>query len=225
MQIDAVANGLGLSQDYRELFISRVADIYQLLHYEVERRKLFDGREATLFLSRKIGDLMIHRAVECLIDEVEPKTIDEFTSTLRAIQRSYPSAQGTIISNKPIGGTAFSYAKNERIQLETIKNLEAQLLDGHSYAGNLIREIKTSVRYPLDFYIKPLIGYESVDEAVPADEIVEEWLQDGEWNQLTLLGDVGTGKSFFTRVVAHKLAVNISTEPFRACTTHTNRST
>ena len=41
---------------------------------------------------------------------------------------------------------------------------------------------------------------------MPAPEIISEWLAESDWNQLTLLGDVGTGKSFLSRIVSYRLA-------------------
>jgi hypothetical protein len=50
-------------------------------------------------------------------------------------------------------------------------------------------------------------------DTFPGFSMVDEWLEDAEWNQLTLLGDVGSGKSFFCRMVALRLANAYVAEP------------
>ena len=46
-------------------FEHRVADLYRLLHYEVQHGRLFSGRQVDLFLTGRFGDLVVHRAIEC----------------------------------------------------------------------------------------------------------------------------------------------------------------
>src|ERR1035438_7914596 len=58
-----------------------------------------------------------------------------------------------------------------------------------------------------------MIGYDATSKSLEASSVIQEWLDTGEWNQLTLLGDVGTGKSFLSRVLAHRLAVAFLDDP------------
>ena len=44
-------------------------------------------------------------------------------------------------------------------------------------------------------------------------EVIDEWLESPGWRQLTVLGDVGTGKSFLSRRVAFRLAEAFLRDP------------
>lgn len=194
-------------------FEDRVAELYRLLHYDVEHGRLFSGRQVDIFLIGRFGDLIVHRAIECKVGPVKAEHIDSFIAKLRLVRREYPSAQGTIISSTSFTDAIKSQAAQEGIQLTLYRDLAAQLLDGHAYAQNLIRYCETSDRYPMSLYIKPLMGYDASSENIPAFQVISEWLRDSEWNQLTLLGDVGTGKSFLSRVVAYQLATSFLEKP------------
>ena len=195
-----------VSQQKGRSFEQRVADLYRLLHYEVEHGRLFSGRQVDLFLTRRLGDLTIHRAIECKSGQVVSNDLDVFLNKLRLVQREYPSAQGTLVSSLAFSGAVSSHSAAIGIQLTTYRDLSAQLLDGHTYARKLIQEIESNTQYRLEYYIKQDISYDRASENIPALDAVSEWLQEDTWNQLTLLGDLGTGKTFLTRVIAHRLA-------------------
>ena len=87
-------------------------------------------------------------------------------------------------------------------------------MDGPSYAQALIREIDQNHRYSPDLFVQPVIGVDSKGTGEAAFELLDKWMSDGHWNQLTLLGDVGTGgKSFLCRMLARQLAVQYFERP------------
>lgn len=202
-------------QSYQEgySFEDRVAELYRLLHYKVEHGRLFSGRQVDLFLTGCFGDLTIHRAIECKVGQVKSEHIDSFIAKLRLVRREYPAAQGTIVSGLSFSNAVASQAAQEGIQLTLYRDLAAQLFDGHAYANNIIREAESNERYPRHLYIEPYIGYDIVGDGNPAFEIIDEWLHDSDWNQLTLLGDVGTGKSFISRMIGFRLATKFLENP------------
>jgi RNA polymerase sigma factor (sigma-70 family) len=65
-------------------------------------------------------------------------------------------------------------------------------------------------------FIEPSIGHDAVGSNTDAFEIINEWVLDGEWNQLTLLGDVGTGKSFLSRMIAYRLVQDYQKAPLES---------
>jgi RNA polymerase sigma factor (sigma-70 family) len=194
-------------------FEERAADLYRLLRYDVEQGRLFSGRQVDLFLTRRLGDITLLRAVECKAGMVKAEHIDEFSIKLQLVRREYPDALGTIISLASFTDAVRTHAAAVGIQLTLYRDLAAQLLDGHAYAQNLLREIGSSERYPVKMFIEPLIGYDVSGADVHAFKAVDEWLKDGEWNQLTLLGDVGTGKSFLSKMIARRLAKHYLDKP------------
>ena len=195
-------------QSYSEgySFEDRVAELFRLLHYEVEHGRIFSGRQVDLFVTTRLGDLTIHRAIECKAGPVKSDQIDAFIAKLQLVRADYPSAIGTIISNSTFTDAVTAHAAKVGIKLTLFRDLEAQLFDGHSYVQNLLRELRTNLSYPINYYIEPNIGYDTIGEDIKAFSIVKDWLDDPEWSQLTLLGDVGTGKSFLSRMIANELA-------------------
>jgi RNA polymerase sigma factor (sigma-70 family) len=197
-------------------FEDRVAELYRLLHFQVEHGRLFGGRQVDLFLTGNFGDMTIHRAIECKAGQVKAEHMDSFIAKLRMVRREYPSAVGAIVSAVSFTDAITAQAAQEGIQLTLYRDLAAKLFDGHAYAQALIREIESNEQYPKSKYIEPMIGHDAVGDSSPAFEILDEWLLDGEWNQLTLLGDVGTGKSFLSRMLAHRLATKFLEQPLAA---------
>src|SRR5580700_5787035 len=80
-------------------FEKQVAELYRLLGYSVEERREFDSREVDLFLTQKLGDLEVHRAIECKRTVVTAEHFDSFLAKLRLVQRDYPNALGSIVSS------------------------------------------------------------------------------------------------------------------------------
>ena len=194
------------SQETGQTFEKQVAELFRLLHYEVEPDRLFSGRQVDLFLTGRFGDLTLHRAIECKAGPVSADHIDSFLAKLRLVQKEYPSALGTIVSGASFTSAVKSQAHCEGVQLTLIRDLAASLFDGHAYVARLIRDCESHERYPLEQYVETFIGYDISGESHPSATLLNDWLADGEWNQLTLLGDVGTGKSFLSRILAHRLA-------------------
>ena len=203
------------AQSYREghSFEERVAELYRLLHYEVEHGRIFSGRQVDLFITTTFGDMKIQRAIECKAGPVVADHIDSFVAKLRLVRSEYPAAQGTIVSGASFTDAVTAHAAREGIQLTLYRDLAARLFDGHAYAQNLLRECQSNTRYRIPLYIEPSIGYDTVGQGINAFEVVDEWLQDSDWNQLTLLGDVGTGKSFLSRMIAYRLAEDFLKRP------------
>jgi hypothetical protein len=203
------------AQSYREgySFEEKVAELYRLLHYEVEHGRIFGGRQVDLFITTTYGDMRIQRAIECKAGPVLADHIDSFVAKLRLVRTEYPATHGTIISGASFTDAVTAHAAREGIQLTLYRDLAAQLFDGHAYAQNLLRECQSSNRYRIPLYIEPSIGYDTVGQGTSAFETIKEWLQDPEWNQLTLLGDVGTGKSFLSRMIAYRLVTEFLKHP------------
>jgi DNA-directed RNA polymerase specialized sigma24 family protein len=194
-------------------FEDRVAEAYRLLGYRVEHGRLFSGRQVDLFLELILGDLQVRRAVECKVGEVSAEDLDKFAIKLGLVQREYPDARGTIVGGLSFTDQVRAHAVAAGIQLTLYRDLSAQILDGPSYAQALIREAERNERYRPALFVESLIAYDSTGAGNKAFEVLDQWLQDGRWNQFTLLGDVGTGKSFLCRMIALRLAREYLKQP------------
>jgi RNA polymerase sigma factor (sigma-70 family) len=187
-------------------FEDRVAEAYRLLGYQVQHGRLFSGRQVDIFLELNLGDLQIRRAVECKAGEVTVEDLDRFLLKLDLVQREYPDSQGTVVGGLGFTDSVTSHATAKGVKLTLFRDLSAQILDGPAYATTLIREIDSNERYIPKLFVEPSISYDSTGKSRPAFAVLDEWLKDAQWSQLTLLGDVGTGKSFLCRMLARKLA-------------------
>lgn len=197
-------------------FEDRVAEAYRLLGYYVEHGRLFGGRQVDLYLELKLGDLQVRRAIECKAGPVTSEHLDKFSIKLGLVRREYPDAQGTIVGSTSFTEEVRAHALSVGIQLTLYRDLSAQILDAPSYAQALVREIGQNERYQPELFVEPNISYESRGEAQSAFQLLNAWLGDGRWNQLTLLGDVGTGKSFLGRMLALRLAKEYLKNPVNA---------
>jgi RNA polymerase sigma factor (sigma-70 family) len=187
-------------------FEDRVAEAYRLLGYRVEHGRIFSGRQVDIYLELLLGDLRVRRAIECKAGEVKAEDLDDFLLKLQLVQREFPDARGTVVSGIGFTDAVTSHASATGVQLTSYRDLFAQILDGPSYAQRLLSEIEHNTRYVPQLFVEPLIGAESSGSVSLAFEYLHTWLKDSRWNQLTLLGDVGTGKSFLCRMLARDLA-------------------
>ena len=119
-------------------FEEKVAELFRLLHYDVEHGRLFSGRQIDLFVTTRLGDLRIQRAIECKVGTVKAEHIDSFLAKLQLVRHEYPSATGTILSASSFTDAVASHAAKAGITLTLFRDLDAQLFDGHSYVQSLL---------------------------------------------------------------------------------------
>ena len=82
------------------------------------------------------------------------------------------------------------------------------LADFKPYLAKLLADYQAS---PIEKLFVPLktreeVDGETQDEPIPLDTFIDAWLEVPERNHLSLLGDFGTGKTWFTRRLAARLA-------------------
>ena len=195
-------------------FIDKIAELYRLFHYEVEFNTIVCDHKVDLFLTGHLGDLTIYRIISCYLTEVGLNDLVVFQNKIDSIRQKYPSVIGTIVSGVSFSDIVSSNAnKYHNIQLITFMELSSQLVDGFTYAQKLIKECESNSLYQIDCYIENFVRYEPDSKDYPAFNAIEEWLHDEVWNQLTILGDLGTGKTFLTRILSYRLAKKFLESP------------
>ena len=197
-------------------FTGRVADIYRLLHYTVEFEPVFSGRSADLYIRRRLGDILIERVIKCEAEATSQKSLDSFTACVGAAKKKLPLIQGAIVSAAQIDDSIRAQAADAGITVTSFRELESHLFDGHAYATALKADCSSSPQYDLAVYIEPSVSEEVHGDSQPAAAMIDRWLSNADRTQLTLLGDVGTGKTFLSRVVAHRLAVKYLESPHQS---------
>ncbi len=194
-------------------FEEKVAEYFRLHHYDVQHGRLFGGRQVDIFLTRKLGDLTIQRALECKAGGVSVDDLDRFVIKLGLVRLEYPAALGTLVSGAAFTDAVAAHAAKIGVQLTTFRDLSSHLFDGMSYVDAITRSHDLGDAYRADLYVEQAIAFDSLSEAQPAFELIEDWLTDPTWSQLTLLGDVGTGKTFLCRMLTKRLAEKYRADP------------
>jgi HEAT repeat protein len=188
-------------------FERRVAMLFELLGYGVEQNRLIAGRQVDLFLEHRSGPLSRLYIVECK-DQANPVNTaqyDAFRGRLSAARHAEsPKLRGILVASVGFVKEAKAQALHEDIELLTISELESSVIDFRQYARDLIRRLKDEPA--LTHFVPPRLVREHLTLAEPASSVVAAWLADPEANQLTLLGDYGTGKTTFLKHFALEMA-------------------
>ena len=159
------------------------------------------------------GDIVVCRVIACQPGPVTATDIKAFSHRLQAARQEEAKLFGTIVTGTSFTAEVLACAEGLSVQLITLRELSARLLAGADYARRLIRDIESDPKYPIGNYIQPSMSREVGGGARPAPEILKEWLEDPRWNQMTLLGDVGTGKTFLSRMLTLRLAKEYLADP------------
>jgi formylglycine-generating enzyme required for sulfatase activity len=210
-------------------FEARIRGLLELLGYRVQHDRLVAGRQTDLVAVKDVFPSRVLYLVECK-DYSRPVGVDvisDVENRLKAAAREgkYPDAQAWVVARSGFTSEARDYAEPLRIVCSTPDDLIRSLIDFAPYLNDLIHDFQGFVvdrerRLKLpQLYVEPDAFYEYLQRAEPLpaptkrptkvgplQTLVDEWLADPELNQLTLLGDYGTGKTVFTLKLAHDLA-------------------
>lgn len=188
-------------------FERRVGMLFELLGYHVEPNRLIAGRQVDHFLEDRSGPLSRLYIVECK-DQAHPVNTaqyDAFRGRLTTARHEIsPKLRGILVASVGFVKEAKAQARHEDIELLTISELESSVIDFRQYARDLIRRLAPEPA--LTHFVPPRLVREHAAVSEPAASLVGSWLADSEANQLTLLGDYGTGKTTFLKHLALDLA-------------------
>ncbi|MBM3735584.1 MAG: NACHT domain-containing protein, partial [Acidobacteria bacterium] len=196
-------------------FEDKVAAVLRLMGFEVKTDLLIEGRQVD-FLAVKRDTLQeTHWLGECKdhAKDAGVDTLDALHSGLRAYQRSVPQAQGLIVARTGFTKEATAHAKSLGIALKTYSELLDGLVDLRFYVPSLIRDVTGQDIERL--YVDPTVFPESTRQLTSLDAFMDQWLNEASSTHLTLLGDYGTGKTWFTRRWAARLAEAYQKDPAR----------
>ncbi len=197
-------------------FEENVTDLLRLMDYEVEWNTLSDGRQVD-FIARKrdplgevcyVGECKDHRRPSGVDD------LDPLHSRLASFRKKeLDSAQGLLVTRAGFTAEAKAQAPGIGITLRTYDDLLNGLVDLRAYQAGLIQDVEGTDIERL--YIEPDLWPEEDPKPRPLAGYIEKWLADSEATHLTLLGDYGTGKTWFTRKLAFDLARRYRQDPSR----------
>jgi len=208
-------------------FEARIRGLLELLGYRVQHDRLVAGRQTDLVAVKDVFPSRLLYLVECK-DHSRPVgvgVISDAENRLKGARGKYPDAQGWVVARSGFTSEARDYTESLRIVCSTPDDLIRSLIDFTPYLNDLVHDFQDFVvdrerglKLP-QLYVEPDALYhylqrvESPSEEMelrteegPLQTLVDEWLADPGLNQLTLLGDYGTGKTVFTLKLAHDLA-------------------
>jgi WD40 repeat protein/MinD-like ATPase involved in chromosome partitioning or flagellar assembly len=194
-------------QERGRKFEDKVAAVLRLMDMEVEQNAIVAGRQVDMLAHGKSGLQEIRYVVECK-DHRKPTgadDLDSLHSRVVAYQREQPGAQGLLVSAKGFTAEArANAAKLPGILLKTYDELLDQLINLGPYNATLIQDVAGQTIERL--YVEQDVYPDENPQPVALFEHVDRWMADPESTFLTILGDYGTGKTWFTRMQAYRQA-------------------
>ena len=195
--------------DQGKLFENRVGHLFSLLGYHVKYDQLIGGRQTDLVIEDKTGPVIRKYIVECK-DQLKPVSTaqyDSFRGRLNAAKKEIDAKiQGIFVARTSFVKEVVAQSKYDEIQVITYADLEKSIIDFRQYVSDLLALLGDDPS--LQYFIEPNIRRENGTLLESAIEYVFKWLIDPVANQLTLLGDFGTGKTTFLKYFALQLATN-----------------
>lgn len=188
-------------------FENKVANLFTLWGYHVKKDLLIAGRQVDLLIEYRSGPFSHKYIVECK-DQASPVTsaqYDSFLGKINAAKKEIdPKLRGIIVSSVGFVKEVKAQSNYNDIELIAISELEKSIIDFSSYVQNLILNLENDTA--LKYFVEPEIRRENLALAENAYAVLNEWLSDPILNQLTLLGDYGTGKTTLLKHFALTMA-------------------
>ena len=202
-------------------FEDKVAAVLSLMDLEVTQNTMIAGRQVDAIARGKAGLQPIDYIVECK-DHEKPRGVSDLDSLharVVAYQRNEnrPWAQGLLVAANGFTAEAKAHAATlGTVILRTYDELLDQLINLGPYNATLINDVagQPIERLYIEQNVIPDEG-KAKPEPVPLTEFVDRWLAEPESTFLTLLGDYGTGKTWFTRMLAYRQAQRFRDDPAR----------
>ena len=188
-------------------FERRVGNLFALLGYQVYYDRLVGGRQVDLIIEERSGPLSRAYIVECKnqVKPVSTAQYDAFHGRLAAAKRELGAkTQGIMVASVAFVKEATAQSAHEEIQLVTFSELEKTLIDFRQYIADLVKTLQDDST--LRFFVQPNVRGENLSLPDSAEDYFWRWLADPVSNQMTLLGDYGTGKTTLLKYLALKMA-------------------
>lgn len=125
---------------------------------------------------------------------------EKFNRFISSTQRQLSSdIQGIIISSVGFSKETELAQKGSIIELYRLSDFEQTIVGFGKYATDISKSFATDS--DLAYFVEPTLLKEGRTVSEPALKVIDKWLNDPISNQLTLLGDYGTGKTTLLKYV------------------------
>ncbi len=201
--------------------VNEIYDLLQAMGYKVSRLAGTASRQR-LLAEKKSEGKNIKRFILCSSSDVGSGDVDAMLAEIA----TDPDADAWLIapSKARISPESRTLAeKSGRVQVLSLADFYAQMVPFADYLESLVRQYESSdiPRYYVELGSrKPQfdITRSTVireDSFRPIDEYIDSWLQSSDQNHISILGDYGTGKTWFCRRYAAKQAKRYLADPER----------
>ena len=185
-------------------FEDKVAEVLRLMGFEVETNVRLHGRETDFIAVKKEPLHETHFVGECKATRL-PAGVEQIDALHSRLVSYGKHAEGLLVSEAGFTPDAKTHAPTVNVKLKTYAELLDGLLDiGPAYLNSLIQDYEGKDIEHL--YVEHDLVPESTGQPEELSTYIGQWLADPETTCLTLLGDYGTGKTWFTRRLACELA-------------------
>jgi formylglycine-generating enzyme required for sulfatase activity len=180
-----------------------IANLLEAMGQRILNRHPADG--GYHFLSEYKAGAQIRRVLTCYSTQAaRPANLER----LRQVTRANGVEDGILLTAPPITPEVAVSARASNLQAYGRDEFIDNLADFRPYLAKLQAEYEAS---PIEKLFVPLktreeVGGEAKGKPISLDAFIDAWLEVPERNHLSLLGDFGTGKTWFTRRLATRLA-------------------
>ena len=162
--------------------------------------------DCVYFLGEYKAGAQIRRALTCYVPRA-PRLED--------LKTLYDAEEGILLAREPIPEEIAQAARARGIQAYGREEFVGHLANFQPYLAKLGADYEGSKIEP---YFVPLRIREEragqpLGDPIPLDDFMERWLAAPERNHLSLLGDFGTGKTWFCRRLAWQMAARVGRIP------------
>src|SRR5712691_5228425 len=216
-EIDLARRGR-LGQTPEKRFADEVATLYRLLGFEVQRDVQLSGVQLEMLIEQKLGGVPFQIVVECRDTRLTAAECDQILAQQHRVQRQFPMHRWIAVSSQGFTAEARVTLENTDVICRTYAELLSELVPLKQYAEGVITEFEAWVTenwHGEDWFIRPDLLIDVTYEKRPALAHIARWLGDSRANLLTILGDLGTGKSTLARFLAYSLAKSFCADPLR----------
>jgi hypothetical protein len=199
-------------------FEDEVATLYRLLGFEVKQDAQLSGVQIDLMIQQKVGGLLAQAIVECKDKRITAHERDQILAQQNLAQKELPAYRWIAVSSQGFAAETRTALEEAGVNCITYLELLRELVPLDSYAEGLIAAYETWVAeswHGEDWFIRPDLLTDITYEKRKALEHIGKWLGDDRANLLTILGDLGTGKTTLAQFLAYNLARSFRQDPLR----------
>jgi WD40 repeat protein len=199
-------------------FEDKVAILYKLLGFKVKPDNKINDVQIDLMIEKKEGGAHLQAIVECKNKPITSTERNQILAQQLVVKQNLPSFQHIAVSSKGFASGTRSTLEKMGISCITYSELLHELVPLDQYVEKLIFEYEdwiTKNWNGQDWFIRPDIETDPEYKLKSAMTHIAGWLGNDRTNLLTILGDLGTGKSTLAGFLAYQLARSFRDDPLR----------